>query len=81
MLVAGDVSDAEVAITRGCPSFPPNLSFEIGAGQGWNYSGNADLEVVHAPVRLPFPCEGPVLGAIPQLVLLDEVDTQNKWLI
>ena len=34
-----------------------------------------------APVRLAFPCEGPVFWAVPQLVLLDEVDTQDEGFI
>ncbi len=34
-----------------------------------------------ALVGLPLPCKGPVLGAIPQLVLLDKVNPKNEWFI
>jgi hypothetical protein len=34
-----------------------------------------------APVGLHLPHEGLILGALPQLVLLDEVNAQNEWFI
>ncbi len=37
--------------------------------------------MVLAPVGLAFPFKRFVFGAIPQLVLLDKVDPQNKWLV
>ncbi len=33
------------------------------------------------PVWLAFPCERFVLGAVPQLVLLDKIDPKNKRLV
>jgi hypothetical protein len=34
-----------------------------------------------APIGLSFPCKGPIFGAVPQLVLLNEVDTQDERFI
>jgi hypothetical protein len=34
-----------------------------------------------APVGLSLPCKGSVLGEVPQLVLLDEVDAQDEVFI
>jgi hypothetical protein len=34
-----------------------------------------------APIGLPFPCEGPIFRTVPQLVLLNEVDAQDKGFI
>jgi hypothetical protein len=34
-----------------------------------------------APIGLSFPCKGPIFGAVPQLVLLNEVDTQDEGFI
>jgi hypothetical protein len=33
------------------------------------------------PVGLVFPCEGTIFRALPQLMLLDEVNTQNEWFV
>jgi hypothetical protein len=33
------------------------------------------------PVGLAIPRKGSIFRAVPQLVLLDEVDTQNEWLV
>jgi hypothetical protein len=37
--------------------------------------------VALAPIWLAFPCKGLIFGAIPQLVLLYKIDSQDKWLI
>ena len=34
-----------------------------------------------APIGLSFPCEGPIFRTVPQLVLLNEVDAQDKGFI
>jgi hypothetical protein len=34
-----------------------------------------------APIGLSFPCEGPIFWTVPQLVLLNEVDAQDKGFI
>jgi hypothetical protein len=41
------------------------------------WGGIADFEMAHAPVGLAAPGKGTVLGAVPQLVLLDKVFTQD----
>ncbi len=40
--------------------------------------GVEDIEVTHAPVGLLFLCKGMDLWVVPQLVLLDEVDAQER---
>jgi hypothetical protein len=54
---------------------------EVGNGQGRDDGGAADHKVAHAPVGMALPHEGTVIWAIPQLMLLDEVDNQNKGFI
>ncbi len=46
-----------------------------------NDSSIANFEVALPPVGLALPCKGTIFRAVPELMLLDEVDTQNERLI
>jgi len=37
--------------------------------------------MVLPPVGLTFPHDGTIFRAVPQMMLLDEVDTQNEWFV
>ncbi len=77
---AGYIGDAHVALGQG-PSFSTNGALYVGNGQQGNSGGCGDFQVALAPVGLPLPCEGPVLGAVPQLMLLNEVKAQDEQLV
>ncbi len=70
MLGTCDVGEAQVTLARRCPSFCPNGNLNEGDRQ-WGDS----------PIGLSFPCEGPIFRTVPQLVLLNEVDAQDKGFI
>ena len=76
MLGAGYVCEAQVTLAGRCPSFCPNGNFYKSHGQRGNSRSAADFEVARTPVWLPFPGKRTILWAVPQLVLLNEVDTQ-----
>jgi hypothetical protein len=81
LLVAGHRGNAEVTFSGQGTSFSANGSLQIGYRQWRDDSGVADLEVALPPVGLAFPCKGTNLRTVPQLMLLDEVNTQNEWFV
>ena len=76
MLGAGNVCKAQVTFAGRRPAFCPNCNFYEGNGQWGNSRGAADFEVTRTPIGLPFPGKRTIFRAVPQLVLLNEVDTQ-----
>ncbi len=81
MLVAGHCGNAEVTFSGQGTSFSSNGSLQIGYRQWQDDSGFADLEVALPPIWLAFPCNGTILRTVLQLMLLDEVNTQNEWFV
>ena len=81
MLRACDVSEAQVTLARWRPSFRPNGHLNEGDRQWGDSHGITDFQVPGAPIGLSFPCEGLIFRAVPQLVLLNEVDAQDKGFI
>ena len=81
MLGTGDVGKAQVTFARRRPSFCPDGNLDEGDRQWRNSHGTTDFQVPGAPIRLSFPCKGSIFRTVPQLVLLNEVDAQDKGFI
>jgi hypothetical protein len=81
MLRACDVSETQVTLARWRPSFCPNGNLNEGDRQWGDSHGTTDFQVPGAPIGLSFPCEGTIFRTVPQLVLLNEVDAQDKGFI
>jgi hypothetical protein len=81
VLAAGHRGDAEVTFSGQGTSFSANGSLKVGYRQWWDDGGIADFEMALPPVGLAFPVKRTVLRTVPQLMLLDEVNTQNEWFI
>ncbi len=80
-MAAGHCGDAEVTFSGQNASLGVNGSFQVGYGQWRNDSGVAGFEMALPPVGLALSCKGTDFRTVPQLMLLDEVNTQNEWFI
>jgi hypothetical protein len=81
VLAASHHGDAEVPFSGQGTSFGADGSLHVGYRQWWDDSGIADFEMALPPVGLTLPHKGSIFRAVPQVVLLDEVDTQNEWFV